>query len=197
MTNTLRDPDLRNLNLFDVTDWPEHLRSSAHADLLGQAAELGAFLDEALPDPALDQRLHDTLRALAKLASWLKRPAGNSAPAYTTREWDLRALHSLSLPNMRMTLREDLGADGLSRFTASLFDGVNSNLVAHPSDLEHNSLLFYHSGQHGEAWSPNLALARITLAAYLLAAIERVCDDAAGRPNTRRRAIEQTPLAIS
>lgn len=44
----------------------------------------------------------------------------------------------------------------------------------HPSDLEHNSALSYDGGEYGSSWTPNLALARILLAAYLLASIQTI-----------------------
>lgn len=157
--------------------WPEMVRRSVHYESMVAAASLAQRMEELTNGgPDLDEALRDSFAQLRTVAPWLPKVAAGRPPAYTRRTWDLRALVAMVPKGLQLEIEQDGDADdeGFIRWHASLFDAVNSRSAAHPSDLEHNSILTYESRDFGEAWTPNIALGRILLAAYLLAAHQRL-----------------------
>lgn len=164
-------------HLLESEYWPSVVLNSNHVPLLREVVELSNRLDEqTVGDDDSDNDLHRVFRGCASIASWLPKPARGRPPRYTRTAWDLRALSALIPPGMDMGLEGRVEDDrsGFTRWTAHLHDHIHGNLAAHPSDLEHNAALSYGSGQYGSSWTPNLALARILLAAYLLGAIHAI-----------------------
>jgi hypothetical protein len=164
-------------NLLEPEHWPAVILNSSHADVLRKVVDVSLELDELLNgDADIDAQLHSLFHGCAKIASWLPRPGRGRAPHYTRTAWDMRALSSLIPKELDVALDSSVEGDGsgLSRWSANLHDHINGNTAAHPSDLIHNAALSYDGGEYGSAWTPNLALARILLAAYLLAAIQSI-----------------------
>lgn len=170
--------DLEN-NLLNCEAWPAAVRTSKAFSLLSAAASLAQALEERIGgDEALDTELHGLFKRFRSAVPWLSATLMAKAPAYSRTPWDLRALVKMIPAGLELKLEQETrpDAEGYVRWHASLFDGQNASQVAHPGDLEHNAILFYNSGAYGEAWTPNLAIARILLAALILALIQRVLD---------------------
>lgn len=196
--NTKRKSEMDNRDLADhllePEYWPAVVRASQHASLLHEIVELSMELDEQTEGSAdTDSKLHRLYAGCARIAPWLPVPSRGRAPSYTRTTWDMRALAAIVPPGLDMELDSTVENDGsgYARWQANLHDHINARHVVHPSDLEHNATLSYDGGEYGSAWTPNLALARILLAAYLLAAIQAI----SGRvlPNGRK----QQPAALT
>lgn len=171
MNNRLAD------HLLEPDHWPALVLNSKHAPLLQDVVTLSLQLDEqAEGDAATDSELHRVLHGCARIAHWLPVPRRGRAPSYTRTSWDMRALAAVVPRGLDMELDSHVEdpATGLARWQANLHDHINGNYAAHPSDLEHNAALSYDGGEYGSAWTPNMALARIILAANLLAAIQAI-----------------------
>lgn len=162
--------------LLNPSEWPEPVRVSADYPELNEAVILSLEMAELLDgDKDLDLRIKQVLTKLRKIACWLPRPTG-SDPRYTRKIWSMAAIAAL-VPNpllLYINQRTSADEDGFKRWEASLSDHTNTKHVGHPSDLEHMSALLYGSYEYSEAWTPNIAVARIVIAAYLLAAIQTV-----------------------
>lgn len=173
-----RDLRLEN-DLLNSETWPEVVRASATYPLLCAAANLAVALEERIGgDQALDIELHGLFKRFRSAVRWMPAASATNAPAYTRTPWDLRALAKMIPAGLELKLEQESGPDdeGYVRWGASLFDRENIDQVGHPGELQHNAILFYNSGSYGEAWTPNLAVARILLAALILALIQRVVD---------------------
>lgn len=163
--------------LLEPESWPAMVLASSHAPLLRELVSFSLQLDEQTEaDADTDATLHRLLAGCSRIASWLPAPSRGRAPNYTRTTWDLRALSTIVPPGLDLELdsRVEDDGSGFARWQANLHDHINGNKAAHPSDLEHNSALSYDGGEYGSSWTPNLALARILLAAYLLAAIQAI-----------------------
>lgn len=162
--------------LLNPVEWPEQVRGCADYPELNKAVILSLEMVELLNgDKDLDLRIKQVLTGLRKLAPWLPSPAG-SDPRYTRRVWSMAAITSLVPEPLLLYVNQRTSADedGFKRWEASLSDHSNIKHVGHPSDLEHMSALLYGSAEYSEAWTPNIAVSRIVIAAYLLAAIQTV-----------------------
>jgi hypothetical protein len=165
--------------LLEPDHWPSIVRNSNHFPLLNEVVAFSLELDEKTEgDAEADATLHRLYGSCARLADWLPKPAKGRAPHYTRSPWDLRALSALIPSGLGTELDgnpEDDGS-GFVRWQANLhdYDTVKKIGTIHPSELEHNAALSYDGGEYGSAWTPNLALARILLAAYLLAVIQSI-----------------------
>lgn len=175
---SMRNLQLEN-DLLNSESWPAIILESKSFPLLRAAADLAQALEERIGgDENLDYELHGLFKRFRNGVPWLPVTLPSKAPAYTRAMWDLRALVKMIPAGLELKLEQESVPDdeGYIRWGASLFDGQNIDQVSHPSDLEHNSILFYNSGSYGEAWTPNLAVARILLAALILALIQRTLD---------------------
>jgi hypothetical protein len=175
MPNRLSD------HLLEPNQWPEIVRHSKEMPLLQAVVAYSTQLDEqTLADQSTDTDLHRLFRGCAAIVTWLPPVTRRIAPHYTRTTWDLRALSALIPAGMDMGLSGSDACDGSGfvRWQANLHDHIHGNRARHPSDLEHNAALSYDAGEYGSAWTPNLALARIILAAYLLAAIQTISSRA-------------------
>lgn len=180
----MRDLHLEN-DLLNSKTWPGIVRNSKSFPLLSAAANLAQALEERIDgDEALDAELHALFKRFRTAVKWLPATLVAKAPAYTRTRWDLRALVKMIPAGLGLKLEQESGpdAEGCVRWGASLFDRQNISQVNHPSELEHNAILFYNSGPYGEAWTPNLAVSRILLAALILALIQRVAETQAAAP---------------
>lgn len=164
-------------HLLEPAHWPDIVRHSGEMPLLRAVVAYSAQIDEqTMADRSTDTDLHRLFRSCAAVATWLPPVTRRIAPHYTRTTWDLRALSALIPAGMDMELSGSDACDrsGFVRWQANLHDHIHGNRARHPSDLEHNAALSYDGGEYGSAWTPNLALARIILAAYLLAAIQTI-----------------------
>lgn len=164
-------------HLLEPEHWPAVVLASNHAPLLRELVSFSLQLDEQSEgDADTDATLHRLLAGCSRIANWLPVPNRGRAPHYTRTAWDLRALSGVVPQGLDLELdsRVEDDGSGFARWQANLHDHINGNRAAHPSDLEHNSALSYDGGEYGSSWTPNLALARILLAAYLLAAIQAI-----------------------
>lgn len=203
MVQRIQEEQLSEMNpladyLLKPEQWPESVRLSTEMSFLQSVVNYSARLDEqTYADQATDVDLHRLFRGCATIASWLPAVARGRAPHYTRTPWDLRALAGL-IPNgmdMEISGRDEGEESGFIRWQANLHDHIHGNRAVHPSDLEHNAALSYDGGEYGSAWTPNLALARIILAAYLLAAIQAIRDRTMPKPS--RRALAPQPPVLA
>lgn len=194
-------------HLLDVAKWPKDVLESSHFGILSEIAQFSLDLVEevghggsyASGDLKTDESLHRLFGELARLATWLPKPSKGRSPHYTRTTWDLRSLARMIPEGMSLKMEADGQANdaGFTRWNASLHDYENGNKAAHPSFLEHNAALSYDGGEYSEAWTPNLALARILLAAYLLAAIQTVQSLAAPKESQAQLGLRPSALTYS
>ncbi len=165
--------------LFDPARWPAMVRRSEHAPLLMEAARLSIRLSQyRYGSRKVDRQLHSLFGRLRRLTLQKGFPRCCRVPFYTSIEWDLRALLDIVPHGLRVQTGNDglTLDDGTTRCVASLFDDALAFKRSHPSDIPHNSVLYYDCGVYSEAWTVNLALARIIIAAYLLASLQLLSD---------------------
>lgn len=186
--------------LLNPDQWPKQVRVSAAFFVLNEAVLLSLEMVELLEgDKDLDLRIRQVLTKLRKIAPWLPRPTG-SDPRYTRKIWSMASITALVPDPLLLYIKQETSADedGFKRWGASLSDHSNIKHVSHPSELEHMSALFYGSGEYSEAWTPNIAVARIVIAAYLLAAIQSVLSPATkNKAFPRKLASMSAPFIVS